>query len=636
MAAGGDDYELARVRAQAVADGGGVGGVGNALAPEFCAAFGVEGAEELIGGGADEDQAAGRRQRAAQVGRAVVKPQRPGRLIPGGAQRHLPALAAAFQIHRAESAPGRRHAGRAKIRQQRSAAHGIGRAAHGVELFGIGGGFEIQLSGFGARHQGGDSRRAHHIDEGRAALRVHRNAPPVRPPRVARINNGAAQTRRREDSLVAEGGELAAAIGAIQRREAKSLLRLQRKRQQRRGVRGKGLRGRKQLAGRAGLRHRPLFHRIERRAALAVEQKQKTHLGNLRHAGPPAPHAGNLKQHRLRGHIVIPDIPVHRLKTPGHLPGAGRKRHHRTAVVIQAAADGVEEIRRGIAGGRKDQPARGVSRENGPHIRRARGKALRAGLLHPLALALAPTGRHGIPRPAQRAAARIVGAHHAARRIHAQVVLHQRANHHHIANDQGRRGDIVFPGGRFPQALAQCNAARHAKICAGRAGFGVQGDQLRIFRADENALCANAAIAPRIPPPGDAPAHQRIGAAQFARAQFGIEAPAQRAALGIQRHHMVEAGAKVERIVRDDGARLKGGAALCAAAVRHIAVAENPGGPEPGHILRRNLRERRKREALLAAAVIGPARHRPPRRGRPRPAGERPPQGGAGQRAHGS
>ena len=145
------------------------------------------------------------------------------------------------------------------------------------------------------------------------------------------------------------------------------------------GMRRVRLRRREHVAGHAALRRGPLLDRIERRAGLAIEQEEATHLGDLRDARATVADAVDLEERRLRGHVVVPVIVVHGLEVPAHRAAVGVERDDRARVVVEAVALAAVVVGRGVAGGHEDEAALGVARQDRPHVRRA-GRVLLAGL----------------------------------------------------------------------------------------------------------------------------------------------------------------------------------------------------------------------------------------------------------------
>jgi len=114
MATRGHHDVLTTLRREPVGDGRGVGRVGKPRPPDLFARVLVEGTQEAVGGGADEDEAPGSCDRPAQVRGSEVEPEREGCLIPRGSESRFPQDPSRDQVHGAERAPGWRGAGDAE------------------------------------------------------------------------------------------------------------------------------------------------------------------------------------------------------------------------------------------------------------------------------------------------------------------------------------------------------------------------------------------------------------------------------------------------------------------------------------------------------------------------------------------
>ena len=196
-----------------------------------------------------------------------------------------------------------------------------------------------------------------------------------------------------------------------------------------------------------------------------------------------------------------------------------------------------------------------------------------------------------------------------------------------------RRRRVVLPCGHvLADALAQRHAAAVAEVLAGLPGLGVEGDQLRVDGAREDAPAAGSAPLLRgvRRPVGDPAADARVGPLELPRPLARVEGPALAAALGIEGDHAVVAGAEDQRAVHHERRGVERGAGGAVASVGAVAVAVLPGELEVRDVGARDLGERRPVEAALVAGVLRPLRGGPrPVEGRALFAGRG--EGGAGE-----
>src|SRR5215475_2146020 len=85
-----------------------------------------------------------------------------------------------------------------------------------------------------------------------------------------------------------------------------------------------------------------------------------------------------------------------------------------------------------------------------------------------------------IPAPAQSAGARVIGPNHAARHIHAVVVVNSRADDHQIIYDRGRRSHVI-PARIIRLHIAQADLTGVAKIQTESTAQCVDRHQARIL-----------------------------------------------------------------------------------------------------------------------------------------------------------
>ncbi len=179
-----------------------------------------------------------------------------------------------------------------------------------------------------------------------------------------------------------------------------------------------------------------------------------------------------LEQHRLRRHVVVPQVVVHGLEVPAHRAGGGVDGDDGAAVVVHGAALLARiVVRRGIAGGQEQQAIPGVGGHRRPHVRRAARE--HGALLHLLGGDGVHAGRHRVEHPLQFAAAHVEAAHRAAGGVQALSILDEGAGGDDVAHHDGRGGGVVLGLAHIPKALQQVHLAAAAEVFAGLAGGGV-------------------------------------------------------------------------------------------------------------------------------------------------------------------
>ena len=120
-------------------------------------------------------------------------------------------------------------------------------------------------------------------------------------------------------------------------------------------------------------------------------------LRGLHHDGDLAPVAHERGEHRLRGHVVVPEVVVHGLELPDQLARARAQRHHRVRVAVVAEPHAAVVVGARRAGRHEHEVARGVVGEDRPGVRRA---GERCALARPLRVrGIVAAARDRIPDP---------------------------------------------------------------------------------------------------------------------------------------------------------------------------------------------------------------------------------------------
>jgi hypothetical protein len=135
------------------------------------------------------------------------------------------------------------------------------------------------------------------------------------------------------------------------------------------------------LPGRTVLRNRAFLNAENGLAGVAVEHKEKPHLRCLHDHRKLHPIALHRRQRRLRRHVVVPQIIVHRGEAPDALTRRAFQRDDRAAVVRHCHTVAAVIVRRCVTGRKKDEIALDVHGHRCPDVRRTEGITFGAGIL---------------------------------------------------------------------------------------------------------------------------------------------------------------------------------------------------------------------------------------------------------------
>ena len=201
------------------------------------------------------------------------------------------------------------------------------------------------------------------------------------------------------------------------------------------------------------------------------------HLGGDRQRGHRLPVAREGEGHRLRGHVVVPEIVVDHLERPRRLSRRGMECHDRVGVEVLSEPVAAVEVGRRASHGHEDETKPGVGRHHAPGIGRAD-----------------PAG-NGVPPPALRPGPRVVRADDTARRVGAVVVTDGRAHDHQVSDDERWGGDLVLSGEsrRIDQVAREIHRPAVTEAGARLPGRGVEREQSRVHGAEVDALSAGRA-----------------------------------------------------------------------------------------------------------------------------------------------
>ncbi len=439
--------------------------------------------------------------------------------------------------------------------------------------------------------QRGDVGQVRDRDEEPAPLGIEGGARPVGPAAGKRVEDRPLQARGREEALVAEPLELAAAAVQVLGGRGVEVVLGELLRNQRWRLGGDGLRRPGALARHVARRDRALLHREERTTGLAVEHEDEARLGSLGHGVDGAALVHDTNQDGRRGQVVVPQVVVHGLEVPDALAGLRVEGHDGVRVQVRPGSVAAVEVRaRGAHG--QENPATGEVRgDGGPDVGGARaGGAGLPGLVARLALV-----GDGVEGPHAAAAAHVEGPDVARGRIRPDRVGNGGAHHDHVAHDGARRGHVVLVrvGNRL-EVGQEVHGATGSEVCAGRPGGGVERDETRVEGGEEDAARA-AALPVRLAPVGHATVDDHVGV-EAREVDARIEGPELPARLGVEGDHAVVGRGEEQSPVDDEGRGLEGGALVDLVGegpLAEVSVAVGPGHLEPTHVARMDVGERR-------------------------------------------
>ncbi|MBK6454227.1 MAG: hypothetical protein IPF84_17690 [Proteobacteria bacterium] len=125
----------------------------------------------------------------------------------------------------------------------------------------------------------------------------------------------------------------------VPEREAPGVARLDSRRQQLQRLRWKGLRRPSLFAWNGTARHGAFLHREQRLAVAPVEHEDEALLAHLcERRDSLAALAAPVEQDGLRGRVVVPQVVVHQLESPGHLAGRQAQRDGRVGIAVTSHA----------------------------------------------------------------------------------------------------------------------------------------------------------------------------------------------------------------------------------------------------------------------------------------------------------
>src|SRR5262249_31078460 len=136
----------------------------------------------------------------------------------------------------------------------------------------------------------------------------------------------------------------------------------------------------------------------------------------------------------------------------------------------------------------------GVAGHPGPYVRGAGGTPAVA--LPRRARRIRLARRDRVPAPAERAAARVVGAHHATLEVGATVVADGGADDDEPVDDRRRRRQLIAAAGIGDvDPLGQIDLAGAPEFVARHSGRCIESHEARVDGAEEDATAARAVVA---------------------------------------------------------------------------------------------------------------------------------------------
>ncbi len=308
-----------------------------------------------------------------------------------------------------------------------------------------------------------------------------------------------------------------------------------------------------------------------------------------------------VQQHRLRGHVIVPDVVVGGLEAPLLAARGDLESHHCGRIDFRLTRTmGTPVVRRGVPRRQVDEAEFGVDRRRRPDVRGAAGVGLALGRQ------LGDRVVADVPGPGDLAGPDVEGAHRAGRFLEFLVVHHPAAEDNLVAGHGGLRGGHVEVGLHRTEADLQVDDAVLAEAGAALAGGGVEREQTRVGGRGQDASGAERLGGRRFArlrnrrrrrfPVADAAA-----AVPEARLHLRVVAPPLLAGVGVDGDHHIGRRAEVEGV-----ADLLRRVLVLRAAVGRLAGAEGPGDLQLADVAAGDLVERCEALAAGVAAVIAP------------------------------
>jgi hypothetical protein len=291
---------------------------------------------------------------------------------------------------------------------------------------------------------------------------------------------------------------------------------------------------------------------------------------------------------------------------PHHRSCRRAQRHDRVGVAVVTGSLPAEVVRARAPGRHEHEIAGGVGGDHRPRV----GRAGRVGhhATPALPCRVGRVARNRIPAPAQLAGARVESPHLATRRVRAVVVGDRGAGDDQSVDHGRRRGELVLLliGRSIVQSLSEVDASRGAEVRAGTSGAGIEGDELRVDRAEVDpppTFCVGRCG--RIDPGGHAAIC--VVAPVAADVDLGIVRPALAPGDRIERDDATEGCGEIQRPVHHERRRLEVRIALhVESRSLHFTRAICPGDGERGDVVARDLRQRRIARVVRVASVRAP------------------------------
>ena len=361
-----------------------------------------------------------------------------------------------------------------------------------------------------------------------------------------------------------------------------------------------GLRRRQSIGSNAGHFNFALFDGIDRFSGFAIQIEQMPELGRLHERRDTGAISWMLEQYRLRGNIVVPHIVADSLKVPPHLTRCRVEGDHRARVVVEPFTLTAVIVGRRVACRNKNKAALFINREHRPRI--GRSSAITNHLSRFVrGLDERFAWRQRIPTPPQVTRVRIVGPHHTAGRVGANVVEYECAGDQHAIDDGRRRRHAVFTRVAVADASSKINHPVFAKATTRRAVICVEGNHPRVERAHKDFL--TTAFADRhvgIHPVRHTAARDDVHPRGI---NLGVEHPSLFPRIGVEGNHLIARRANVERVVYEDRCVLEGGSKFGFAAIIDIARVVHPSDFKGVHVVAIDLGERRISRTRTVGAV---------------------------------
>ena len=279
---------------------------------------------------------------------------------------NLPANLSVAHINRGEQAPGRRCTRQVRRRLQKAPKQTVGRSGLRsiVAVFGA----HFVFPEVSPRNEFHFSDQIVRIRDEETVLRIEGVTAPHHSSEVSRHGQRAPKTRRSEDAFVAQPANPVPARLAILRRRPPRIVGRNFLRSEWRRSYGEGLCRRSDFAGNVALRNAVLLNRKDRLSGIAIQYVKKPGLIPLNNDVNFFSLMLQCCEQWRRCRVVVPQVVMHELKTPGDLAGLTVQCNYRIGPLVVSRSKPAIVVGTGAPSRHEDEIALHIHRHDRPRV----------------------------------------------------------------------------------------------------------------------------------------------------------------------------------------------------------------------------------------------------------------------------